>query len=139
MEGWFRRGQTQWHTTLGHLEIHKRLFLKLLAALEIRKKGFPRRARHQVCLPWACEASDAYTGSRMKRRLVTYMAVLDEPTAVLGSAVCKHRRNNGIVFKDSHELTCGPLNMSRDLNWGKSHLKGRAAERQRRQSLESYI
>ena len=48
-------------------------------------------------LLWACEASDAYTGSRMKRRLVTYMAVLDEPTAVLGSAICKRRRNNGIV------------------------------------------
>lgn len=38
-------------------------------------------------------------------------------------------------FKDSHELTGGPLkNMSRDLNFGESHLKGRAAERQRRQS-----
>lgn len=37
-EGWFRRGQTQWRTTLGHLEIHKRLFLKFLAASESGRK-----------------------------------------------------------------------------------------------------
>lgn len=37
-KGWFRTGQTRWSTALGHLEIHKKLFLKLLAASESGRK-----------------------------------------------------------------------------------------------------